>query len=102
RFLMNWLDDLAKKSKNLVVKTAAQLYFQKYIKRMLELSIDHQQQKIHIVVELKGEDRPITIDVAYELSINEADQTVRAKALSISISKEWMHLIAQEALRRDF
>jgi len=99
---MNWLDNLAKKSKNLVVKTAVQLYFRKYINRILELSVDNQCQKFHIVVELKGEEKPIIIDIEYELSINEQDNGVQVKVHNISVSKEWMNLIAQEALHRDF
>ena len=99
---MNWLDNLTKKSKNLVVQIAVQRYFQKYIHRILELSIDNQRQKFHVIVELKGEEEPITIDIEYELSINEQDSIVQAQAHNVSISKEWMNLIAQEALYRDF
>jgi hypothetical protein len=98
---MNWIDNLAKKSKNLVVKTAAQLYFRKYIDRILELSIDNQRQKIHVIVELKGEEKPIIIDIEYELSIDERASLVQVKAHNISISREWMNSIAQEALERD-
>ena len=99
---MNWLANLPKKSKNLVAKTVVQLYFRKYNNRILELSIDNQRQKIHVAVELKGEEKPIIIDIEYELSINEHDSIVQAKAHTISISKEWMNLVAQEALHRDF
>jgi len=99
---MNWLNILANKSKNLVIKIAVQRYFRKYINRILELSIDSQQHKFHTTVELKGEEKPITIDIEYELSINEQDRIVQAKAHNILISKEWMNLIAQEALHRDY
>jgi hypothetical protein len=99
---MSWIDNLAKKSKNMVVKIAVQRYFRKYINRVLELSIDKQQQKFHVVVELKGEEKPITIDMEYEFSIIEPGSIVQAQAHSILISKEWMNLIAQEALHRDF
>jgi predicted alpha/beta-fold hydrolase len=99
---MNWLDNLAKKSKNLVVKITVQRFFRKYINRILELSIDNQRHKFHATNELKGEEKPITIDIEYELSINEHDSIVQAKAHNILISKEWMNLIAQEALHRDY
>ncbi|HKY54769.1 MAG TPA: hypothetical protein VJM08_10710 [Anaerolineales bacterium] len=69
---------------------------------MLELSIDHKNKKIHAVVELKGEERPIAIDVQYELNIDKQADEVRIKANSISISKEWMNLIAQEVIGREF
>lgn len=99
---MNWLDNLAKKSKSLVVKIAVQRYFRKYIIRILELSIDSQQHKFHATIELKGEEKPISIDIEYELSINEQDSIVQVQAHNILISKEWMNLIAQEALYRDY
>jgi hypothetical protein len=66
------------------------------------LSIDSQQHKFHANVELKGEEKPITIDIEYELSINEQDSIVQAKAHNILISKDWLNLIAQEALYRDY
>ena len=69
---------------------------------MLELSIDNKNRKIHAVVELKGEERPIAIDVQYELNIDKAADEVLIKANSITISKEWLHLIAQEVLGKEF
>ena len=69
---------------------------------MLELSIDNKNKKIHTVVELKGEERPITIDVQYELSIQKSSDEVLIKANSISISKEWLDLIAQEVIGKEF
>lgn len=69
---------------------------------MLELSIDNKNRKIHAVVELKGEDRPIAIDIQYELDIQKDTDEVLIKANSISISKEWLHLIAQEVIGKEF
>ena len=69
---------------------------------MLELSIDNKNRKIHAVVELRGEDKPIAIDVHYELYIDNEKDEVLIKANSISISKEWMDLIAQEVIGREF
>ena len=69
---------------------------------MLELSIDNKNRKIHAVVELKGEDKPIAIDVHYELNIQKNTDEVLVKANSITISKEWLHLIAQEVIGREF
>ena len=69
---------------------------------MLELSIDNKNRKIHAVVELKGEERPISIDVQYELNIQKNTDEVLVKANSITISKEWLHLIAQEVIGREF
>ena len=69
---------------------------------MLELSIDNKNRKIHAVVELKGEDRPIAIDVQYDLSVQKNTDEVLVRANSITISKEWLHLIAQEVIGREF
>lgn len=69
---------------------------------MLDLSIDNRNRKIHAVVELKGEDKPIAIDIHYELEIQKSSDEVIVKANHITISKEWLHLIAQEAVGREF
>ena len=69
---------------------------------MLELSIDNKNRKIHAVVELRGEEKPIAVDVQYELNIRKDSDEVLLKASSISISKEWLHLIAQEVIGREF
>lgn len=69
---------------------------------MLELSIDNKNRKIHAVVELKGEEKPIAVDVQYKLNIRKDSDEVLLKANSISISKEWLHLIAQEVIGREF
>lgn len=69
---------------------------------MLELSIDNKNKKIHAVVELRGEEKPIAVDVQYELNIHKDSDEVLLKANSISISKEWLHLIAQEVIGREF
>src|SRR5262245_21234768 len=98
---MNW-QDFFNKSKNLAAQYFLQNYLRRYIKRMLELSIDNKNRKIHAVVELKGEEKPIAVDVQYDVSIDNASDKVLLKANSISISKEWMDLIAQEVIGREF
>jgi hypothetical protein len=69
---------------------------------MLELSIDNKNKRIHAVVELKGEEKPIAIDVQYELNIQKDTDEVLIKANSMTISKEWLHLIAQEVIGKEF
>jgi hypothetical protein len=98
---MNWRN-LFNKSKDLAAQYVLQYYLRRYITRMLELSIDNKNRKIHAVVELKGEDKPIAIDVQYELDIQKNTDEVLLKANSITISKEWLHLIAQEVIGREF
>ena len=98
---MNWRK-FFNKPKHLAAQYFLQYYLRRYIKRMLELSIDNKNRKIHAVVELKGEEKPIAVDVQYELSIDKESDKVLIKANSITISKEWLHLIAQEVIGREF
>jgi len=98
---MNW-QNIIDTPKNIAVQYFLRYYFRRYIKRMLELSIDNQNKKIHAVVELKGEDQPIALDVEYEVNVSEKKDEVRIKANSISISREWLHLVAQEAIDKEF
>ena len=98
---MDWRN-LFNKPKDLAAQYFLQYYLRRYITRMLELSIDNKNRKIHAVVELKGEDKPIAIDVQYELNIQKSTDEVLIKANSIAISKEWLHLIAQEVIGREF
>ena len=98
---MDW-HNLFNKPKDLAAQFFLQYYLRRYITRMLELSIDNKNRKIHAVVELKGEDRPIAIDIQYELNIQKNTDEVLVRANSITISKEWLHLIAQEVIGREF
>jgi hypothetical protein len=98
---MNWRD-LFNKPKNLAAQFFLQNYLRRYINRMLELNIDNRNKKIHAVIELKGEENPIAIDVQYELNIEKETDEVLVKANSITISKEWLHLIAQEVIGKEF
>jgi hypothetical protein len=98
---MNW-KNLFNKPKDLAAQYFLQYYLRRYITRMLELSIDNKNKRIHAVVELKGEEKPIAIDVQYELIIERETDQVLIKAHRISISKEWMDLIAQEVIGKEF
>jgi hypothetical protein len=98
---MNW-QNFFNKPKDLAAQYFLQYYLRRYIKRMLELSIDNKNRKIHAVVELKGEEKPIALDVQYELNIDNESDEVHIKANSITISKEWLHLIAQEVIGSEF
>jgi hypothetical protein len=92
---MDWLK-IFDKPKDLVIKNILQYYFGRYIKRMLEISVDRENKKLHAVVELVGETEPISVDVRYEIFINETMDGARIKAKGISVSREWLHLVAQE------
>jgi hypothetical protein len=98
---MNWLK-IFDKPKDLILKNALQYYLGRYIKRMLELSVDRENQNLHALVELVGEERPISIDIQYEIFINETQDEARIKANSISVSREWIDLIAQEFIGQEF
>ena len=57
---------------------------------MLELSIDNKNKRIHALVELKGEEKPIAIDVQYELIIEKETNPFcsAASSLLITVSAE--------------
>ena len=69
---------------------------------MLELSVDRENKKLHALVELVGEEKPIAVDVQYEILINETMDKASLKANSISVSREWIDLIAQEFVGQEF
>lgn len=98
---MSWLK-IFDKPKDLILKNALQFYLGRYIKRMLELSIDRENKKVRALVELVGEDKPIAVEAQYEIVINDAGDAVRVRANSISVSREWIDLVAQEFIGQDF
>jgi hypothetical protein len=69
---MSW-QKIFDKPKDFVIKSILQGYLGRYIKRMLELSIDRENKKLHAVVELAGEEQPIALDVRYEIHLSEDD-----------------------------
>ena len=69
---------------------------------MLELSIDRENKTLHAVVELVGEDQPIALDVRYEIKFDETMEEAKFTATTISISREWMDLVAQEFVGQEF
>lgn len=98
---MSWLK-IFDKPKDLLVQNILQRYFRRYIKRMLELSIDRESKKLHARVELYGEENPIAVDVEYEVAIHETKDGADIKAKSISISREWIDRVAQEFVGQEF
>ncbi len=98
---MDWLN-LFDKPKDFLIKNALQYYFGRYIKRMLELSVDRENKKVRALVELVGEEKPIAVEAQYEIFINETMDEVRFKANSISVSREWIDLVAQEFTGQEF
>ena len=69
---------------------------------MLEISVERENRKFHALVELNGEEKPIAVDIQYEIIFNEKMDGARIKANSISVSREWIHLIAQEFIDHEF
>ena len=66
---MNW-KKLFDKPKDVILQKALEYYLGRYIQRMLELSVDRENKKLHAVVELIGEESPISIDVRYEIMVS--------------------------------
>ncbi len=98
----NIFGNLAAESKNIAIKTGLQMYLQQYVDNILEFSMDTQRKTLHAVVDLKGEDKPTTIDATYALSIDEKAGVMTVRANTISVSREWLNLAAQKAVGRDF
>jgi hypothetical protein len=98
---MNWLR-IFDKPKDLVVQNILQHYFGRYIKRMLELSVDRENKKVHAVLELHGEEKPISVDARYEIVIDDTMDGASIKADMISVSREWIDAIAQEFVGQEF
>jgi hypothetical protein len=69
---------------------------------MLELSVDREHKKLQALVELIGEEKPISVDVQYEIVLNEKMDSARIKADSISVSRERIDRIAQEFVGQEF
>lgn len=98
---MKW-QNIFSKSKDFAIKHLLQIRLRRYIDRMLELSVDNKNKRIHAVVELKGEESPITIDVQYELKISKTKDMIHIKAQNVSISREWMNSVAQAMVGKEF
>ena len=98
---MNW-KKIFDKPKDVILQKALEYYLGRYIKRMLELSVDRENKKLHALVEPVGEEKPIAVDIRYEISINETKDEAWIKANSISVSREWIDLIAQEFVGQEF
>src|ERR1035437_946026 len=66
--------------------------------RMTELKIDNERRTIEATVMLKGETSPIQIRCAhYELKMN--GEAVSLTIGDVSVSREWMSLVAAEFLK---
>jgi hypothetical protein len=98
---MNWLK-IFDKPKDVIIQKTLEYYLGRYIKRMLEISVDRENRKLHAVVELVGEEKSIAVDVQYEIAIDETMDGARIKANSISVSREWIDLVAQEFIGQEF
>jgi len=98
----NIFGNLAAESKNMAIKTGLQMYFQQYVDSIVEFSMDQQRKSVHAIVDLKGEDKPVSVDATYALSIDEKAGQMTVRLNTISVSREWMNLAAQKAVVRDF
>lgn len=87
--------------KDAAAKAALGVALRKYVTRMIEFKLDPTRRQIKVAAELKGEDKPIAVEIdGYDYGI-EADG-VWFVVNQISISREWMHLAAQQAIGRRF
>ena len=83
--------------KSYALKRGVEQLFKEYVKRMVNLSINPSAKTAQFSVELKGEEKPIQIEVNnYEF--DDRDGTLFLIIHDLAISKEWIHVLAQQVV----
>lgn len=83
--------------KNYAMKRGVEQLLKEYVTRMVNLSINPATKTVQFSVELKGEDKPIEVTINnYEF--DERDGTLFLIIHDLSVSKEWMHVLAQQVV----
>ncbi len=92
--MFNFLHSLKDKG----ISKAAKVFIQGKVERygdMIDLKIDSREKRIELIIKLKGEDTPISIEVSeYLLMENEGKFYVQIGKLNAS--KEWLNLLAED------
>ncbi|MGL4610142.1 MAG: hypothetical protein ACRCYY_10715 [Trueperaceae bacterium] len=63
---------------------------------MTQFSLDSKARHLQFALELKGESEPLVGEVRYDL--RQENAALYVKLTEIKLSKEWLHLAAQDAL----
>jgi hypothetical protein len=93
---MKFLDNIKDKLTSITAKFFLSSKFERYGK-MLDLNIDSFGKNIHLKLQLKGEDVPITIKII-DYHIVEEEDKVFIQIKRVESSKEWVSLIAEDLL----
>ena len=81
--------------KNYAMKRGVEQLLKEYVKRMVNLSINPETKTVQFSVEMKGEEKPIEVEVNnYEF--DNRDGKLFLIIHDLSVSKEWMHVLAQQ------
>ena len=94
--MMKFLDNIKDKFTSTTAKIFLSSKFERYGK-MLDLNIDSTGKNIHLKLQLKGEDVPITIKII-DYHIVEEEDKVFIQIKRVESSKEWVSLIAEDLL----
>ena len=94
--MMKFLDNIKDKFTSTTAKFFLSSKFERYGK-MLDLNIDSTGKNIHLKLQLKGEDVPITIKIIGYNIVEEEDK-VFIQIKRVESSKEWVSLIAEDLL----
>ena len=85
------------KVKDYAIRRGVEQLLKDYVKCMVNLSINPATKTVKFSVELKGEEMPITVEVSnYEFE--DRDGKLFLTLHDLSVSKEWMQVVAQQAL----
>lgn len=93
------VEDVARSAKDGTFKFILGKVLNKYLDEMLDFKIRPDEGTIFLRLTLKGEDEPTVIHVRKYEIVKEYENDVEKDFLiirEIFISKEWMHIIAQE------
>lgn len=92
--MFNFLNSL----KDRGISKAAKVFIQGKVERygdMIELKIDSRKKRIELMLQLKGEDSPISVEVS-EYLFMENEGTFYIQIGKLNSSKEWLNLLAED------
>jgi hypothetical protein len=82
---------------------AGSIILKKKIERygsMLDFKIDSEKKKIFLRVSLKGELQPVDIIIEHYSLKKQGEEDIIITIESVTVSKEWMNLLAADLLRQ--
>ena len=100
--ILNNAKDAVIRAKNSILAKAARLYFNKSFKSigiMTKLQIDSKNNTVHLELDLRGEQTPITIDVARYTLSSQGGKT-QVELSGIKTSREWINVLLDHYVKQ--